>query len=235
MRAKEIYDILIAGGLTPAGAKGLIGNMMGEATPELIPNIVERGRTGLSDTEYTMLADSGQIPFAGDAIGYGLCQWTFRTRKQGLLDYARSMGTSVGDGVMQCYYALVELKTGPEFANCYKVLRTSDNIDECSDVVCREFERPSVCNYETRRAYAHKAAREIEAELANNGKDTNVPTTPASSPAPVTVYNQQRDVILLQLAMQEDGAWDKPIDGLATAEWYEAFREYTKAVLGGKI
>jgi hypothetical protein len=54
------------------------------------------------DEEYTMLVDGGFYPdFVKDKAGYGLAQWTFWSRKQALLDFAKSKGKSIGDLQMQ--------------------------------------------------------------------------------------------------------------------------------------
>ena len=125
MNAKDIYDILRAGGLTRAGALGLLGNMQAEST--LKPDIAQRGMTRLTDAQYTAAADNGLIDFTNDAVGYGLCQWTYHTRKQALLDYAKMCGVSVGDGTMQTYFALRELQS--DFPVVFRTLCHSDNID----------------------------------------------------------------------------------------------------------
>ena len=236
MKTKEIYDILRAGGLSHAGALGMIGSMMAEAGPSLPSNITERGRTSLSDEEYTRAADAGTWDFVNDAVGYGLCQWTYWSRKRQLLDYARSMGVSVGDGVMQVHFALAELKTNPEFAGVSKILHSSDDIDECADVVCRDFERPAVCDYANRRAYAHQAEKEIGEGASAPAAAPVAPTGEADGSAqPSLTISPTADVVLLQTAMALDGAWDlEKIDGINTAEWRVAFRGYVGDVLGYK-
>ena len=157
MKAQEIYNILRAGGLSRAGALGMLGNMAAESS--LIPNIAQRGMTNLTDEAYTNKANCGAIDFVHDAVGYGLCQWTFWSRKQALLDYARTYGVSVGDGTMQCNFALKELRE--DFGNLFKMLCESDDVDACADKVCNTFERPAVNNYMTRRSFAHKFEAEI--------------------------------------------------------------------------
>lgn len=62
----------------------------------------------------------------------------------------------------------------------------------------------------------------------------NCSEIPNSSTAPAT-QEQQSDVILLQLAMQQDGYWPNTIDGLNTASWREAFRAFAGDVLGVEI
>jgi hypothetical protein len=158
MQATEIYSILRAGGFTRAGALGMLGNMMAESS--LKPNIVQRGMQNLSDEEYTRKADDGQIDFSRP-IGYGLVQWTFPQRKKNLLSYAQTYGVSVGDGSMQVNFCLLELQTQPEYSNLLRLLKTSDDIDTCSDRICDTYERPAVNNYLTRRDFAHRFEREI--------------------------------------------------------------------------
>lgn len=156
MQAQEIYNILRAGGLTRAGALGMLGNLMAESS--LIPNIVQRGFLSISDEEYTRQVDNGTRNFE-DNIGYGLAQFTYYSRKRALLQYARSYGVSVGDGYMQTNFILEELRS--DFAKLFKLLCESNDIDECSDRVCDTYERPAVNNYMTRRSFAHKFEAEI--------------------------------------------------------------------------
>lgn len=153
MKAQEIYDILRAGGLSRAGALGMLGNLAAESTPELKPNIVQRGFVSISDEEYTRQVDNGTRPFE-DNIGYGLAQFTFWSRKRALLSYAKSYGVSVGDGYMQVNFILYELRS--DFSGLFKLLCESNDIDTCSDRVCDTYERPAVNNYMTRRNFAHK-------------------------------------------------------------------------------
>lgn len=206
MDAKEIYDILRAGGLSHAGALGMIGNMMAEAGPSLPSNIAQRGMTKLSDAQYTAAADNGLIDFVHDAVGYGLCQWTYYSRKQGLLNYARQQGVSVGDGVMQVNYALKELRE--EHGGIYGFLCNSTSINDCADVVCTQFECPAVNNLADRRNYAHQA----EAQL---GEHTYNP--PIKDPVHAT-FPPDPSIFMLQLVMKENGYW-----GEATGRYSSAF------------
>ena len=130
MNAQEIYNILRAGGLSRAGALGMLGNMAAESS--LIPNIAQRGLTTLSDEAYTKAANSGKIDFVRDGVGYGLCQWTFWSRKQALLEYAREYGVSVGDGPMQVNFCLTELRN--DYANLFPIV--AKIVSGCN---CRSF------------------------------------------------------------------------------------------------
>lgn len=154
--ASEIYEMLIAGGLSRAGALGVLGNFMAESS--LKSNIVQRGCTTLSDDEYTWKADRGLIDFDAP-IGYGLAQWTYPQRKANLLAYAKKCGVSVGDRDMQVRFCLKELKE--EYPKLYKQLCESTSINGCADAVCVQYEKPAVNNYQARRNYAHQFAEEI--------------------------------------------------------------------------
>jgi hypothetical protein len=59
-------------------------------------------KLNITDAEYTRLVDENAYPdFMKDKAGYGLAQWTFWSRKQALLDFAKSKGKSIGDLQMQ--------------------------------------------------------------------------------------------------------------------------------------
>lgn len=158
MKAKEIYDILRADGLSRAGALGMIGNMAAESTINLKPNIVQIGCSKLSDEQYTAAVDNGLYGFE-DGIGYGLCQWTSGQRKRNLLQFAKACGVSVGNGEMQCEFALKELLEG--YPSLWRYLCSTDDVDGATDRICTEFERPAVNNLQARRGYAHSFEDEI--------------------------------------------------------------------------
>ena len=219
MKTKEIYDILRAGGLSHAGALGMIGNMMAESGPSLPPNIAQRGKTKLSDAQYTAAADNGLIDFVHDAVGYGLCQWTFHSRKQGLLNYAKQNGVSVGDGVMQVYFCLKELRE--EYGGVYSVLCNSTSIDDCADVVCTQFERPAVNNLADRRRFAHQA----EAQL---GEQTYSP--PIKDPVSAT-FPPDPSIFTIQLVMQFNGYWERP-DGHKSKEFFDKLKQFVEDMEG---
>jgi len=150
MSNKTIFAILRGAGMTAEGACGLMGNMMAESGMKA--NIAQRGMTSMSDEQYTAEADSSIIDFTRDSVGYGLCQWTYITRKAALLSFARNRGVSVGDENMQVQFCLRELQQ--DYPMLMLKLCTSTDIDECADRVCDQYERPAVNNYPVRRQYA---------------------------------------------------------------------------------
>ena len=168
MSKLTILTALVRGGMTPIAACAMGGNMMCESN--MTANIAQRGMTTLTDAQYTAAADSGAIDFAHDAVGYGLCQWTYYTRKQALLDYARSCGVSVGDEQMQVQFCLNELRTG--YPRLWAYLQTTQDI-HCAGDICTDYERPAVNNIRDRIAYANALYMQYGDILT--GKDTAQP------------------------------------------------------------
>ena len=221
MKTKEIYDILRDGGLSHAGALGMIGNMMAEAGPSLPSNVAQRGMTKLSDAQYTAAADNGLIDFVHDAVGYGLCQWTYHSRKQGLLNYARQQGVSVGDGVMQVNYALKELRE--EYGGIYGVLCNSTSIDDCADVVCTQYEFPAVNNLAERRQYAHGAEQQIKSE-----PEAPTYTPPKQDPIQAT-FPPDPSIKMIQYVMWDNGYWPiEKISGHRSKEFFDELERFVQ-------
>ena len=144
MTVKEIYDWLKSCGLTDAGVSGLLGNIKAESG--IKSNNLQNSyntKFGLTDEQYTERVNNksyNKEQFVNDKAGYGLCQWTFWSRKRGLYEFAESLNCNIDDTEMQLKYLIKELTTG--YKNVYEVLKTSNNIKECSDIVLTQFEKP---------------------------------------------------------------------------------------------
>ena len=139
---KTIWDKLYAFLGNPYSTAGLMGNLYAESglRPNNLQNAYEK-KLGMSDTEYTAAVDNGNYGnFVRDSAGYGIAQWTFWSRKQALLDYARAAGKSIGDLETQLGFLCKEL-TG--YAAVLKTLKAATSVKEASDIVLTQFERPS--------------------------------------------------------------------------------------------
>lgn len=148
MSEQTIYDALRAGGLSPAGACAMMGNMWAESG--LRSDNVE-DRCTLGDHDYTYAVDTGTISryqFKVDAFGYGLAQWTYFSRKEELYDLARAKNVSISNEAMQCELCITELKR--DYPNLYQFLCTTDNISKATEDVCSQYERPAVNNFSVR-------------------------------------------------------------------------------------
>lgn len=141
-RARQIWDALRGAGLSVAGAAGLMGNLKAESDldPENVQNTFE-SKLGYSDQGYTVAVDHGVYKdFAGDGAGYGLAQWTYRTRKAALLEYAKAQSVSVGDLGMQISFLLRELQE--DYPALFRQLCAAEDVRAASDAVLTQFERP---------------------------------------------------------------------------------------------
>lgn len=152
MSAETIYRQLIQASMTPAGACGLMGNMQAESGMK--SNIAQRGMTVLSDEEYTAASAEWPVKFIHDGVGYGLCQWTYWSRKQALLSFARARGVSVGDEGMQVEFCVDELRD--EYPALWCFLCETQDVRAAAERVCKEYERPAVNNVDARAAYANQ-------------------------------------------------------------------------------
>lgn len=142
MNEQRIYDFFAGKGLSSCGIYGLMGNLRDESgfNPRNLQNSYEN-KIGYTDDTYTDAVDSGRYHnFARDAAGYGLAQWTYRSRKQALLDFARSKGKSIGDMDMQLEFMYQELQG---YKKVFAALQAASSIREASDIVLTQYEKPA--------------------------------------------------------------------------------------------
>ncbi len=124
------------------GVAGLMGNLKAESSlrPNNLQNTYEK-KLGMTDAEYTEAVDNGSYTnFVKDSAGYGLAQWTYWTRKQKLLAFAKAKGASIGDLDMQMEFLWEELGS-------YKAVKSAligaKSIREASDIVLTKYEKPA--------------------------------------------------------------------------------------------
>lgn len=139
-----IWDFLKKEGFNDYGIAGLMGNLYAESG--LLPNNLQNtfnSKLGLSDEEYTKRVDNGTYTnFVHDSAGYGLAQWTYYSRKQNLLNFAKSKGKSIGDLEIQLQFLITELRNSYR-NSVYNILKTATSVQQASDAVLLNFERPA--------------------------------------------------------------------------------------------
>lgn len=169
-----VWDYLLDKLGNPYGVAGLMGNLYAESAlkPINLESAAEK-RLGYTDDTYTDAVDSGSYKdFSSDSAGYGLAQWTYKTRKAALLEYAQSVKSSIGNATTQLEYLWIEIQG---FKKVLEILKTSTSIQEASDIVLTDFEKPanqSDAVKAKRSGYAEKYYQEYAAP------------TPAPGPAP---------------------------------------------------
>ena len=139
-----IWDFLKKEGFNDYGIAGLMGNLYAES--RLLPNNLQNtfnSKLGLSDEEYTKRVDNGTYTnFVHDSAGYGLAQWTYWSRKQNLLNFAKSKGKSIGDLEIQLQFLITELRNSYR-NSVYNILKIATSVQQASDVVLLNFECPA--------------------------------------------------------------------------------------------
>lgn len=137
-----IWDFFEKKGLNAFAIAGIMGNL--EAESGLRSNNLQNGfetKLNHTDDSYTKAVDNETYTnFVRDGAGYGLAQWTYYTRKQALLDYAKSCGKSVGDLGMQLDFMWNELQG---YKNVMNVLNGARSVLEASNAVLLDYERPA--------------------------------------------------------------------------------------------
>lgn len=140
---EKIWNYLKGAGLNDCGAAGLMGNLYAESglRPDNLQNTYEK-KLGMTDASYTAAVDGGTYTgFVRDCAGYGLAQWTYWSRKQGLFNFSKAAGRSIGDLEMQLDFLMKELREG--YKAVLTTLKTVGSVRQASDAVLLQFERPA--------------------------------------------------------------------------------------------
>jgi len=140
---KAAWDFLFGKIGNAYGVAGVMGNLYAESgiRSDNLQNSSEK-KLGFSDTEYTAKVDKGTYTaFTTDGAGYGLAQWTYKTRKQALLDFAKEKGVSIGDFSMQLEFLWKELSG--EYKGLLSSLKAAKSVTEASTAFLTQFEKPA--------------------------------------------------------------------------------------------
>lgn len=187
--------------MTVVGACAMLGNA--EAESAMRCNNVEN-RCPMSDEAYTEGVDNGTYQnFANDAYGYGAFQWTHKSRKPGLLEMARTWGTSISDPYLQAAYAVAELEE--KFPSVFRYLKTATDLYAATKMVCEKYESPAVNNVSVR----YKYAKQYYDGFTKAGK---VPSLPAQEQGPV--YSRPSYYCTVKLPLLKKGMKDGAVVGL---------------------
>lgn len=167
-------------------AAGMMGNIYAESSfrSNNLQQTYER-KLGYTDDSYSDVVDSGEYTedkFVHDSAGYGLCQWTYYTRKQAMYDFHKAANKSIRDFETQLALIKHEISNKP-FKKLYEQLIASTSVREASDLILINFEAPASCNEEAtqvkRAGYSQKyydmfatlRVEEAPAEETNSTKE----------------------------------------------------------------
>ena len=181
-----IFDGLRSLGLNEIAAAAIMGNM--EAESNMVPNRLQGDFTNgyTQSAAYTEKVDNGtysRSSFINDGKGYGLCQWTYSTRKAALYDYAKAQGMSVGSLLLQLAFVGQELSG--EFVSVKTALNAAENLYDATAIVLRKYEMPydqsdNAAFMRTAKAQFCLENVNVEAELNWNQEIHERPQAPSS-------------------------------------------------------
>lgn len=143
MGVQNIVDRLMPVIQNEFGVFGLVGNIGRESgfSPINLQNSGNK-RLDMTDEAYTKAVDDNVYTnFIKDSLGYGLVQWTYWSRKQGLYNLSRSLGVSIGDENMQIDFIIQELTTG--YKGVLNYLKSAKSIREATEYVMKHYEGPA--------------------------------------------------------------------------------------------
>lgn len=226
--AEKIWNFLISKGLNECGAAGLMGNLKAESAlnPMNLQQTYER-KLGHTDASYTAAVDAGTYTnFVKDSAGYGLAQWTYWSRKEKLLNYARSCKASIGNLEMQLCFLWKELSES--YGSVLTTLKNAKTIREASDAVLLKYERPAnqgTSVQQARAAYGQEFFDQFAAKI-NTGKEGGIMTTKISTAAELA--RRAIDVAKNHKTLYVMGCFGAPMNEKNKAR-YRANHSYNKA------
>ena len=140
---KTVWDFLKSKGLNNYAAAGIMGNLYAESSLRAnnLQDSFEK-RLDLSDAEYTAAVDSGEYQnFAMDKAGYGLAQWTYWKRKEGLYNLSKETNRSVGNPALQLDFLWKELQS--DYPSLLSALSVAASVQDASNAFLFQFEKPA--------------------------------------------------------------------------------------------
>lgn len=220
--AKKAYNLFLSKGITKEGACAIIGNLQAESV--LIPNNLEDSYSvslRMSDVQYTEAVDNGSYTnFVYDCAGYGLAQWTYYTRKQKLLNYAKSQGKSIGDLDMQLAFLIKEFQE--DFSSIFNQLKSSNNLYDLTLLLLNKWENPAVKNIQVRYQFAQNWYNTL---TGGNGMTVNEAIEKVLNVARSNIGYHETGNNITKFAAER---WDNEFYGweLTGQPWCDVFADY---------
>ena len=241
---QTIYKLLRGYGLSEAGALGMLGNWECESgcEPYRVQGDYQASRA--ISKSYVDAIESGRMTrqqFANDQKGFGLAQWTYYARKDMLWEVWKRSGKRIDSVELQVDFAMRELQG--EYSGLLSFLRTSEAIWDCTDRICREYERPAVNNVQARYEAALRIRKELDlsgvedvSENATTQEAEVLPYKPELIPAteywpPRTIDKNMTgaDVEVLQAVLKARGFLSTNPDGIFGSYLEEVVKQFQTA------
>lgn len=236
---QTIYNLLRGYGLSEAGALGMLGNWECESgcEPYRVQGDYQSSRA--ISKAYVAAIEGGlstREKFANDQKGFGLAQWTYPSRKQGLWDFWSIGNSKIDSCELQCNFAMIELQHW--YPGLLSYLKSVEAIYDATDRICKEYERPAVNNVQARYEAALRIRKELDLSgtavveesattQINNSKTEEITQKPKFETWPPRVIDEHcsgwAEVWLLQALLKCRG-YNVLVDGI----WGQALTEKVK-------
>ena len=193
-----------------------MGNLFAESG--LIPTNLQNSyesKLGMNDASYTAAVDNGSYTnFTHDSAGYGLAQWTYWSRKQGLFQLCKSRGKSIGDLNTQLDFLYQELTTS--YSQLLKILKATSSVEEASNLVVTQFERPADQSFDALKQRALYSQRYFNTYSTQKEEMAKMKYSNANQPLVCmmtnsTCYKQTRKMDIKGVLWHSTGANNKTI------------------------
>jgi hypothetical protein len=210
---EKIWNYLYAKLSNAYGCAGCMGNLFAESAlnPKNLQDSFEK-KLGYTDETYVTAVDNGTYTnFVKDKAGYGLAQWTYWSRKQNLLNYCKSKGTSIGDLEMQLEFLFKELSEG--YGSVLTTLKSATSVLQASNAMLLQYERPadqSSSVQQKRASYGQKYYNKYANKVTSVGNTDNS-TAKVSTTSEALLRCKVADWLTSYVGIKEGSAKHKEI------------------------
>ena len=190
-------------GLTDAGAAGLMGNLKAESGIKSViyEHKYEPMLNNMTAQEYVDQVNQGiYTNFTKDKVGFGLAQWTSERRKTNLLEACKG---KIGDFQCQLDFLMTEFQTTERFIPILSLLKTSNDVRNCTVEVMVKFEVPKDQSDEKKDKRTRYSMAYYEEFKGQGSSNTTSDTSDANVKQSYSFYQQFSLIgLVLQLLFQ---------------------------------
>ena len=140
----KIWKALKSAGWTEESIAGLLGNIQKESGIESVRMQGDLARDRSKSNKYTANCENNKQSFVRDSVGYGLCQWTYPTRKAALYDFAHERNKSIGDFDTQVEFIKHEVSS--KYPGVLKQVKSCKDVVKATEIILKRYEQPAKMN-----------------------------------------------------------------------------------------
>ena len=140
----KIWKALKSAGWTEESIAGLLGNIKKESGVESVRMQGDLAKDRSKSNKYTANCENNKQSFVRDSVGYGLCQWTYPTRKAALYDFAHERKKSIGDFDTQVEFIKHEVSSN--YPGVLKQVKSCKDVVKATEIILKKYEQPAKMN-----------------------------------------------------------------------------------------